>query len=148
MDDQSRSASGPGMMIVGVVVAGIALGSTVVVLMAFGLGSLLALFLPLSRFEASLLSVVAVVGVLAAAWRTIEHIVRYDVYRPRWVDDENDADEDDDLEDLDDMDEEIEGSGRPVVHAAASGRVGRNAPCPCGSGKKFKRCCGSPRGAE
>lgn len=20
-------------------------------------------------------------------------------------------------------------------------RVGRNAPCPCGSGKKFKRCC-------
>ncbi len=21
-------------------------------------------------------------------------------------------------------------------------RVGRNTPCPCGSGKKFKRCCG------
>jgi uncharacterized protein YecA (UPF0149 family) len=21
-------------------------------------------------------------------------------------------------------------------------RVGRNDPCPCGSGKKFKRCCG------
>lgn len=20
-------------------------------------------------------------------------------------------------------------------------RIGRNAPCPCGSGKKFKRCC-------
>ena len=20
--------------------------------------------------------------------------------------------------------------------------VGRNAPCPCGSGKKFKQCCG------
>lgn len=20
-------------------------------------------------------------------------------------------------------------------------KVGRNAPCPCGSGKKFKRCC-------
>jgi len=25
-----------------------------------------------------------------------------------------------------------------------STKVGRNAPCPCGSGKKFKRCCGSP----
>lgn len=25
------------------------------------------------------------------------------------------------------------------------GRIGRNAPCPCGSGKKYKRCCG-PRG--
>jgi len=23
---------------------------------------------------------------------------------------------------------------------------GRNTPCPCGSGKKFKRCCGSPTG--
>ncbi|MHC4065055.1 MAG: SEC-C metal-binding domain-containing protein [Planctomycetota bacterium] len=21
-------------------------------------------------------------------------------------------------------------------------KVGRNAPCPCGSGKKFKQCCG------
>jgi uncharacterized protein YecA (UPF0149 family) len=20
--------------------------------------------------------------------------------------------------------------------------VGRNAPCPCGSGKKYKKCCG------
>jgi len=23
-----------------------------------------------------------------------------------------------------------------------AGKVGRNDPCPCGSGKKFKRCCG------
>ena len=23
-------------------------------------------------------------------------------------------------------------------------RVGRNEPCPCGSGKKFKKCCGRP----
>ncbi|MDO6748167.1 SEC-C metal-binding domain-containing protein [Gilvimarinus sp. 1_MG-2023] len=22
-------------------------------------------------------------------------------------------------------------------------KVGRNDPCPCGNGKKFKRCCGS-----
>lgn len=28
----------------------------------------------------------------------------------------------------------------PVVPTAAA--PGRNAPCPCGSGKKFKRCCG------
>jgi len=25
-----------------------------------------------------------------------------------------------------------------------SNKVGRNAPCPCGSGKKFKKCCGAP----
>jgi uncharacterized protein YecA (UPF0149 family) len=38
----------------------------------------------------------------------------------------------------------------PVLEARASarridstgGQVGRNAPCPCESGKKFKRCCG------
>ncbi len=29
---------------------------------------------------------------------------------------------------------------KPVVREAA--KVGRNEPCPCGSGKKFKRCCG------
>jgi len=25
------------------------------------------------------------------------------------------------------------------------GKIGRNAPCPCGSGKKFKRCCGADK---
>jgi hypothetical protein len=25
--------------------------------------------------------------------------------------------------------------------------VGRNAPCPCGSGRKYKRCCGQPQSA-
>jgi preprotein translocase subunit SecA len=25
---------------------------------------------------------------------------------------------------------------------AASDKVGRNDPCPCGSGKKYKKCCG------
>jgi len=28
---------------------------------------------------------------------------------------------------------------RPIRYTVA--RVGRNEPCPCGSGKKFKRCC-------
>lgn len=28
------------------------------------------------------------------------------------------------------------------AHQASSSKVGRNAPCPCGSGKKFKKCCG------
>jgi uncharacterized protein YchJ len=26
----------------------------------------------------------------------------------------------------------------------ADPKVGRNDPCTCGSGKKFKKCCGSP----
>lgn len=27
--------------------------------------------------------------------------------------------------------------------AVSAPRVGRNDPCPCGSGKKFKKCCGA-----
>ena len=29
-----------------------------------------------------------------------------------------------------------------VVHIATGKKVGRNDPCPCGSGKKYKKCCG------
>ncbi len=39
--------------------------------------------------------------------------------------------------------ESLEGLGepkKPVVRKAA--KVGRNDPCPCGSGKKYKKCCG------
>lgn len=28
-------------------------------------------------------------------------------------------------------------------HRAVSKKVGRNDPCPCGSGKKYKKCCGA-----
>ncbi|HHH38070.1 MAG TPA: YchJ family protein [Sedimenticola sp.] len=30
----------------------------------------------------------------------------------------------------------------PGTRVRQQPRVGRNAPCPCGSGKKFKKCCG------
>ena len=31
---------------------------------------------------------------------------------------------------------------RPV-RKTASQKIGRNDPCPCGSGKKYKKCCGA-----
>lgn len=34
-----------------------------------------------------------------------------------------------------------EGRMEPIVRAAP--KVGRNDPCSCGSGKKFKKCCGA-----
>jgi preprotein translocase subunit SecA len=44
------------------------------------------------------------------------------------------------------------GAGAPATHsrpapmrpapAAPAPHIGRNDPCPCGSGKKFKHCCG------
>lgn len=33
-------------------------------------------------------------------------------------------------------------SGPVFQTRQSSGKVGRNDPCPCGSGKKYKRCCG------
>jgi preprotein translocase subunit SecA len=36
-----------------------------------------------------------------------------------------------------------QGNARPKAAAAVAGKkVGRNDPCPCGSGKKYKHCCG------
>ena len=32
-------------------------------------------------------------------------------------------------------------AGKKTVQRAAA-KVGRNDPCPCGSGKKYKQCCG------
>ncbi len=34
-----------------------------------------------------------------------------------------------------------QGGSQPVVKSASQ-KVGRNDPCPCGSGKKYKNCCG------
>jgi preprotein translocase subunit SecA len=39
----------------------------------------------------------------------------------------------------------LAGSGdhQPVQQVVRSGaKIGRNDPCPCGSGKKYKKCCG------
>jgi uncharacterized protein len=33
-------------------------------------------------------------------------------------------------------------AGQSRTEAPNFGKVGRNEPCPCGSGKKYKRCCG------
>ena len=33
-------------------------------------------------------------------------------------------------------------AGRPVQAKRQGDKIGRNDPCPCGSGKKYKRCCG------
>jgi len=35
--------------------------------------------------------------------------------------------------------------GKPATHkqvSRATPKIGRNDPCPCGSGKKYKKCCG------
>lgn len=36
----------------------------------------------------------------------------------------------------------VDGDIAPAAIPVPPGKTGRNDPCPCGSGRKFKRCCG------
>ena len=42
----------------------------------------------------------------------------------------------------------LDGRSRASNKPASSNKVGRNDPCPCGSGKKYKKCCGRTDAAE
>ncbi|TSJ91646.1 hypothetical protein FG002_001700 [Chitinimonas sp. BJB300] len=42
----------------------------------------------------------------------------------------------------DEDDEETERESQAPIKREAP-KVGRNDPCPCGSGKKYKKCCGA-----
>ncbi|NOZ77715.1 MAG: preprotein translocase subunit SecA [Acidobacteria bacterium] len=42
----------------------------------------------------------------------------------------------------------VGGPARPVTVRRSQPKVGRNDPCPCGSGKKYKHCCGAPQKAR
>jgi hypothetical protein len=61
----------------------------------------------------------------------------WSAFEKHFVDGALEEDWDDD-DDWDDERQLIE----PVQPYRAPATVGRNAPCPCGSGKKFKKCCG------
>jgi len=80
-----------------------------------------------------------------------EHLVTTEVmarllsdYRAR-----NPAEEDEDDEGEDGWDAEEAGYGPEEglsPPGRGDGKTGRNDPCPCGSGKKYKKCCGSRQG--
>jgi preprotein translocase subunit SecA len=59
--------------------------------------------------------------------------------------DEPDGGFDLDDDDSDEADGSLDDEGAlvdPIEPYVAPPKIGRNEPCHCGSGKKFKRCCG------
>ena len=38
-----------------------------------------------------------------------------------------------------------ENAGKTKQEEPVSRKIGRNDPCPCGSGKKYKKCCGAEK---
>jgi len=61
-------------------------------------------------------------------------------WRPEFEDDGDEPDEDDDAT-WDDDDGTQSSDGPQVPFVRETPKVGRNEPCPCGSGKKYKNCC-------
>jgi len=83
-----------------------------------------------------------------------EEIINFDA--DEYLDDDNDGDDEYDSDEYDGEADEwmTDGATRSVIPMGfdegppvnqpfkrSTARVGRNAPCPCGSGKKFKNCC-------
>ncbi len=52
--------------------------------------------------------------------------------------------EPDEPEDISDVEKLLRQAGKSAVKPQAAPRVSANDYCPCGSGKKFKNCCGMP----
>ncbi len=144
---------------VGVLLA-LAVGAFVVVLLAAGVGALLARLFPFSMFESTLLSLIALIGVVVVIWRAVTSILRApspasdeddeEELIDEWEDEDYDwEDEDDDLEDDEEFSDQpdlrppLRGWQQPIQRTEFE-RVGRNEPCPCGSGKKYKYCHGKP----
>ncbi len=63
----------------------------------------------------------------------------FDNFEDDELDEFQDEDDEEFDEPFDDSIDEEEDTVRPIVRADP--KVGRNDPCPCGSGKKFKNCC-------
>jgi hypothetical protein len=70
------------------------------------------------------------VAIATSWWSGFEKNSAYDALEDDW-DDERQLVEPEQLR-----------AGGAIQPYRATAKVGRNEPCPCGSGKKFKRCCG------
>jgi len=109
-----------------------------------GLGALLAWLSPLTLFQ----SICVTIG-SALTMTVVAYVVKIGEARRAW-NTESDAD-DDDWIDADEDDAEAEGEDDQEAKGVGidvsselhqTPKIGRNLPCPCGSGKKYKNCCG------
>ena len=118
-----------------VVLLAIAVGAALMVLMATGLGLLLSRFLPLSTYEASFLSLIATITLLAAVWQ----FLRAPAITVPVEEEEDWEDEEDETPPQPAFIPSIPRWRQPLRRTEYES-VGRNDPCPCGSGKKYKNC--------
>jgi hypothetical protein len=123
-----------------------AIAAIVSTFLFIGVGYILSIILPLSLFEGAALAVGSsfVLVFSIAAVSIGRQVSRHGFFIPR-----NNLDDEDDEDDFDEEDESEEyekyedgNVSNPRRIAGNAVKIGRNAPCPCGSGLKYKRCCG------
>ena len=97
-----------------------------------GTGYIITLVIPFTLFQATIISMfsIFVIGVVVSIFYVLSYFLpdrlNQNIY------DNFSFDEEDDEEDDDQDDEKV----------VSIKKVGRNDLCPCGSGKKYKNCCG------
>ena len=104
------------------------IASTVII----AIGYFISKYTVLSHFESSLISLGTALVIVIWFWNAKQKDNSWDHYEDdSWdeVDEEND------------YDDEIGYNNHEKLHSHDT-PISRNAPCPCGSGKKYKHCCG------
>jgi len=128
-------------------------GAVFVILVVLGLfvfsaamllvGRVLGLLFPVTTFQGALITTLVALGAILAFLLGYVGRIGDDVSHALASPQEEDEDDEEDDEDEDDEDEDDE--EYPPLRLAPDWREGKpvscNAPCPCGSGKKYKRCC-------
>ncbi len=104
-----------------------------------GGGYLISLVIPLTLFQSSIISIGStfVLGFVIILFIVVMLIDEYRVWR--YGDEEDDYDDEEDEEDVEEDADDI--TKRKIINIKTE-KTGRNEPCPCGSGKKYKFCCG------
>jgi len=105
------------------------------------LGSVLGVLFALTTFEGALLTTLVALGVLLAF--VLGSVGRIgEEMSDGLASRQEDGEDDEEYEDNEDEeDEEAYPPLRLAPERSAGQPISRNAPCPCGSGKKYKRCC-------
>jgi preprotein translocase subunit SecA len=105
-----------------------------------GGGYLISLVIPLTLFQASILCIGATFVLVFII--TIVMVVMVTPEHREWSygDEEDDYDDEEDDEDVEE--DETDNTTKRKIVDMKTVKIGRNKPCPCGSGKKYKHCCG------
>ena len=105
-------------------------------------GYLLSLILPVTVFQSSVLCIGAtfVFAFIISAVTIVKQISDRQEYT--YEDDEEYEDDEDEDEDEEKEKNTFDNVSHRSFTVVNKRKVGRNEPCPCGSGKKYKHCCG------